>query len=225
MQQRNLVMTDSSQAFMLLSQGYRVLLCTEDPIPQEILSHPNVIKMSVVLPPYEVLSKELNGDIGGMEYDYTTYLMNDVNASTLLDMVVLSANAGNPIALCFGSEVKDLHFGDVLIRHFQNNLGLFFAPNGYGVIDEIKVGYAVERLFMRGELTAMQALSFYPQNVDFSPSMLNYLAILLRPPVQPSELNWYFKNMAQDMNGQHTNQYGQALFCPFEAGPITEEKK
>lgn len=225
MEPRNLVLTDSSQAFILLSQGYRILLCTEDPVPPEVIAHPNTIKMSIVLPPYEVLSKELNGDIVGMQYDYIAYLMNDPNASVLLDMLVLSANAGNPIALCFGSEVNDLRFGSVLLGYLQNNLGIYFAPNGYGAIDKIKVGFAVERLLMRGELTAMQALSFYPIGIDLSPSMLSQLAAMLCPPVQANELNQYFKNMVRDLNGQHTNRYGQAYFCPFEAGPNVEGTK
>ena len=221
--QRNLVLlNDPSQVFPLLNQGFKVILCTEDPVPPEILSHPNTLKASILLPPYGVLSLELNGDIPGMECQYVNYLMTDVNASSLLDLIVLAALMGNPLALCFGSEINDLHFYNPLMFYIENNLGLHFDFGGYGSVDEMKSARAVESLTLKGEITPMQGLSFYPLGMDFSPTMLSYLYAALHPPVDATNYtasNDYFKAIVQDMKGQFASRYGQQYYCPFEAGP------
>lgn len=56
----DLILGDINQLHYLLAQGSKVLLCTEDQVPQELLVHPNVIKVNVLLPPYEVVSLEVD---------------------------------------------------------------------------------------------------------------------------------------------------------------------
>ena len=214
-----ILFNDPNQTYPLLAQGYKVLLCTEDPVSMEVETHPNTIRMSVLLPPYEVVSMEINGDINGMGIAYTNYLTGNRTTVTILRIIYMSVYQGNPIVLCFGSEVNDLNFGKVLVNCLMYYFGLSFIPNNTGYINEEYVKPSISDLYLNGEINAMQALSYYPQNVEIDPPVLMKLVQDLNPPVIDMQTaNQYFMQLINDMKGQYSNKNGQQYYCPFELG-------
>lgn len=226
---RNLVLCfDPNQTYPLLAQGYRVLLCTEDPLLPEIQANPNAVKLSVLLPPYEIVSMEINGDFNGMATAYMQYLANNPTAASIIYITVLSAYLGTPMVLCFGSEVRDLHFGNALLQYLQMNFGLVFSTYGTGSINTDIIPVVIANLYLLGEIDGMQALSYYPVNANIDPRMLQKLVMEMNPPIQhPGDIyesNLYFKQMIMDMHGQSTNSSGKEFYCPFQAIPEGESK-
>ena len=227
-EQRNLVLAyDPNQMYPLLAQGYRVLLCTEDPIPPEVDSHPDSLRMSILLPPYEVVSYEINGDVNTMAAAYQQYLATNPSVITIIDIIYLSAYLGNPTAICFGSEVRDLHFGQVLLQYLSMTMGLNFQPNGYGSIETNICASVVSRMYLMNEINGTQALSYYPPNMDIEFNMLKKLIAEFNPPLVGADMvmdgNTYFRNMVLQLKGQATNTNGQQFYSPFTAGPAVHE--
>ena len=219
-EQRNLILlNDPSVAYGLLSTGYRVLICTEDPLPIEVETHPNTVKLSVLLPPYEVVSMEINGDYNGMAAAYQQYLQTNPTVASIVLISVLSAYLGTPMAICFGSEVRDLKFGEVLLGYLNAQFGLIFSPYGTGYINTDCIPYVVSALYCMGEINGMQALSYYPSGINIEGNMLNRLIFEMHPPVKQEEANNYFMGMVQQIKGQYANQYGKEYYTPFTAIP------
>ena len=219
------LLTDPSLAYPLLATGNRVLICTEDPLPVEVETHPNTVKLSVLLPPYEVVSMEINGDYNGMSAAYKQYLQTNPTVASIILITALSAYLGTPMALCFGSEVRDLKFGNVLLGYLNSQFGLVFSPYGNGCINTDCIPYVISALYCMGEINGMQALSYYPSGVNIEGNMLNRLIQEMQPPVKMEEANNYFMGIVNQIKGQWTNQYGKEYYSPFTAIPEEGQAK
>ena len=225
-EQRQLtLLNDPSMAYPLLSTGYKVLICTEDPLLAEVDTHPNTVKLSVLLPPYEIVSMEINGDYNGMAMTYQQYLQANPTVASIILISVLSAYLGTPMALCFGSEVRDLKFGEVLLGYLNNQFGMVFSPYGNGCLNTDCIPYVISALYCMGEINGMQALSFYPMGVNIEMNMLNRLILEMHPPVKNEDANSYFMGMVQQIKGQWTNQNGKEYYSPFTALPEEGQAK
>ena len=222
--QRNLliVSNDIMALHELLAQGYRVLLCTEDQLPADIMMHPNVMKMTVLLPPYEVVSLEIDRQYDSAMNRYVNYLSAYPSAASMCNIIYLAALGGTPLGIYFGREQNDLQFPNWLLTYFQNFIGLQFSTAlGCGAINTDMAPTILLNMYLNCELQAMQVLAYYPPNTDLPPQMVDKLMAELLPPVPSGDIqagNAYFKDLILQMNGQATNQYGQALRCPFTAG-------
>ena len=219
-----LVANDPSAMYNVLSMGFKVFLCTEDMyIPPEVVNHPNCIKVSVLLPPYEALSAELNRDVGTMTMLYNQYLSTDPSAVSILGMMHIGLYQGTPLCICFGSEVRDLEFWKVLLEYIQNAYGVTFAELGHigGYIDTDYVANTLYSLYVMRELTAAQVLVMYPKNLDFTIPLMNALSMEIGHPPEINDfqsLNNFFKGIAGSMNGSFINASGQNLRSPFTFG-------
>lgn len=221
-----LVVNDVAALYTLLPQGYKVLLCTEDELPSTIMVHPNVIKSSILLPPYEAVSFEVDRQLDTAVNMYTNYLSTYKAASSVCNIAYIAALRGSPLALYLGSESNDLQLIQQLPRYLQYFKGMWFNQYGMGGI-ELDVAPAIlQEEYLNGNFSGMQILSFYPQNMDLPEMMLVKLINELRPPVNNNDLmaaNQYFRQLIITMNGQYANQYGQRYYCPFVGGSQTAD--
>ena len=67
----------------------------------------------------------------------------------------------------------------------------------------------------------MQALAYYPKDLNFTPEILQKLIVDLRPPVDITDYdaaNKYFKSMVSTVDGNTVNKYGQRLYSPIVGG-------
>lgn len=216
-----LVVNDVNSLYALLAQGYKVLLCTEDELPSTIMIHPNVIKASVLLPPYDVVSLEVDRQFDTAFNKYTMYLSTYNAASSICNIVYISALKGTPMALYLGSESNDLQTIKQLPRYLEYYKGLIFNQYNMGAIETNAAPMILQEEYMNGNFNGMQILSFFPFNMDIPEMILVKLIAELRPPIDPNNLqeaNQYFKQLILSMNGQYANQYGQRLYCPLVGG-------
>lgn len=226
-QPRNLTLIANDLMSMnyLLAQGYKVLLCTEDPIPAEIQVHPNVIKVNVLLPPYEVVSLESDRQWDSAVTQLYHYLSTYQTAVSLCDIIYITALRGTPIVLYMGSEYNDLMTVQAIPQFFANYMGLLFVPYGATGLIELDVAPRVLTTeYLSGNFTGMQILSFYPKDMDLPQQMIDKLIMELHPPIQIGDYagaNQYFKSMIQVMDGQAVTQYGQKYWMPFTGGHST----
>lgn len=216
-----LIVNDINSLYALLAQGYRILLCTEDELPSTITVHPNVIKTSILLPPYEAVSFEVDRQLDTAVNKYFMYLSTYSAASSVCNIAYISALRGTPLALYLGSESNDLQLVQQLPRYLQYFKGMWFNQYGPGSIDLSVAPAILQEEYLNGNFNGMQILSFYPQNMDLPDMILVKLLNELKPPVDKNDLaaaNQYFKQLVVAMNGQCTNQYGQQYYCPFVGG-------
>ena len=220
---RNLVLVynDPNAVYGLLAQGYKLLLCTEDSLPQEFLVHPNTLKLSILLPPYEAVSLESDQRFDEAIQMYWMYIMSDPTAMTMVDIIYVSALLGNPMALYLGTEVNDLKLIQSLPQFFANQGLNFNVYAGYGSIETNIAPIVISRLYLGGEILPMQALAYYPKGLNFTPDILQKLIVDLRPPVDINDYeaaNAYFKSMVSAIDGNTVNKYGQKLYSPIVGG-------
>ena len=221
----DLILGDINQLHYLLAQGSKVLLCTEDQVPQELLVHPNVIKVNVLLPPYEVVSLEVDHQWDSAMNQLYHYLTTFSIAVSICDIIYITAMKGTPLALYIGSEYNDLMCVQAIPQFLANYMGLYFVP--YGAMGSMELGVAPRVLtqeYLMGNFTGLQILSFYPPDVDLTEPMLNKLYMELHPPVPMGDMkaiNEYFKSVIRTMGGQAVNNFGQKYYMPFTGGPAT----
>ena len=204
-----------------LYNGYRVLLCTEDPMPPDILVHPNVMKVSVLLPPFEAISLESNNQFDAAMAQYFNYLMTSPEAVALMDIIYISALKGTPLVLFMGSEANDLITVQQLPRYFNDYMGMQFNPYGPGYLNTDVAPRVLTQEYLTGNFTGMQILSFYPVDMDLTEEMIAKLTLELCPPILPGNYdvsNNYFKDIIRGLQGKSANQYGQQYYCPFKGG-------
>lgn len=206
----------------LLAQEYKVLLCTEDNLPPDIMMHPNVIKCSILLPPFEAVSMELDGQLDSAYNNYVNYLTAYWPAMSMMLIIYLSAVKGQALALYMGSEYGDIKILQAIPQVFANHIGMVFSTAyGYGTIDLDKASYAIDALYMACEIQPLQVLSMMPKGYDFQPNTIDKLIAETHPPIATGSIeegNAYFKSLVETMDGQTANQYGQKYYTPFSGG-------
>lgn len=213
-----MVVNEPGSLPMILAQGYKVLLCTEDSIDPNILMHPNIVKSSILLPPYEALTRECDCMTQDAIMTYQQYLIQHPNVRSFMQIVYLSVYMNNPICLYLGTEAMDLQ----LVQQLPNLLAECYGLNFGGQTIELSILPAIfEQMYIGGDLTGIQLLSYWPQNTDFTPAILTRLVGEIPPPVPIANINAvnaYFKDVAAAMNGTVKSAYGQTLYMPFQGG-------
>ena len=206
----------------LLAQEYKILLCTEDNLPQDIMMHPNTIKCSILLPPFEAVSMEIDGQLDSAYNNYVNYLTAYWPALSMMLLIYLAAIKGQPMVLYMGSEFGDIKILQAIPQVFANHIGMNFSQAyGYGTIDLSRASYAIDALYMACEIQPLQVLSMMPIGYDFQPSTVDKLIVEMHPPIATGSIeegNEYFKSLVETMNGKTTNAYGQKYYSPFSGG-------
>lgn len=221
--QRNmpLLVNDPQSLQMILAQGYRVLLCTEDDLSDVLgpVLHPNLIKVSVLLPPYAVISAESNGDMATAFSNYVAYLSQSPTVVEMLQTIYLSAYIGTPICLYLGSEYNGLNSVKQLPQILSANFGLFFGSPG-GIYEGL-LTTTLRSMYLNHRISGNHVICYWPEDQAFDPYVLEQLYNEFHPPVVMTDMqsmNAYFKEMVNAMSGKMTNQFGQALYSPFMGG-------
>lgn len=219
----SLVINDPNSVNYLLAQGYKVLLCTEDNLPSDILIHPNVIKVSVLLPPYEVVSLESDRQWDSAVQQLYYYLSTFSTAVSLCDIIYITALKGTPVCLYMGSEYNDLMCVQAIPQFFSSYMGMLFVPYGaMGMLETSVAQRVLTQEYLSGNFNGLQILSFYPKDMDIPEPILNKLTLELHPPIKIGDIagaNEYFKSLVALMDGKAMNDYGQKYWIPFTGGP------
>lgn len=195
--------------------GGRILMITEDEDPR-LQYIPNKITATILLPPYDVLSDELDGKLEMARAKYFEYLSNREPAEFIA--VLLAAAVQNvQIGIYFGDQLKDLKFPWMFMEYMSGLKGMTIGyRNIYPGIDEHAMPLILLELYNRGYITAEQYLMLMPVDIDIPAFMIFELTRIFRPAfVDNNDYNAYFKDLIKRMK-----QAGKYLYSPIVAPEV-----
>ena len=156
--------------------GTRVVIVTEH-APAVLLQNPNVVKLPVLLPPFNVVSVYVDYGEDAFKEAYLSYL-NQVDIIMNIFLVGAAMHNKNVVVYTTDEEwSKDsIPFMDVLMSVFAASLQLqmtYSGPNMVSFIPSVfSIGYAVTNLFQYGYINE-QSYVRYMANTSFDRNTVN----------------------------------------------------
>ena len=156
--------------------GTRVVIVTEH-APAVLLQNPNVVKLPVLLPPFNVVSVYVDYGEDAFKEAYMSYL-NQVDIIMNIFLVGAAMHNKNVVVYTTDEEwSKDsIPFMDVLMTVFAASLQLqmtYSGPNMVSFIPSVfSIGYAVTNLFQYGYINE-QSYVRYMANTSFDRNTVN----------------------------------------------------
>lgn len=156
--------------------GTRVVIVTEH-APAVLLQNPNVVKLPVLLPPFNVVSVYVDYGEDAFKEAYLSYL-NQVDIIMNIFLVGAAIHNKNVVVYTTDEEwSKDsIPFMDVLMSVFAASLQLqmtYSGPNMVSFIPSVfSIGYAVTNLFQYGYINE-QSYVRYMANTSFDRNTVN----------------------------------------------------
>lgn len=156
--------------------GTRVVIVTEH-APAVLLQNPNVVKLPVLLPPFNVVSVYVDYGEDAFKEAYLSYL-NQVDIIMNIFLVGAAMHNKNVVVYTTDEEwSKDsIPFMDVLMSVFAASLQLQMTYSGPTMVSFIpsvfSIGYAVTNLFQYGYINE-QSYVRYMANTSFDRNTVN----------------------------------------------------
>lgn len=156
--------------------GTRVVIVTEH-APAVLLQNPNVVKLPVLLPPFNVVSVYVDYGEDAFKEAYMSYL-NQIDIIMNIFLVGAAMHNKNVVVYTTDEEwSKDsIPFMDVLMTVFAASLQLqmtYSGPNMVSFIPSVfSIGYAVTNLFQYGYINE-QSYVRYMANTSFDRNTVN----------------------------------------------------
>ena len=194
-------------------QGGKVILITEDEDPR-LQYIPDKIKATILLPPYDALSDELDGNLLLAQDKYYRHLSFTAEASEFITVILAAACHGIRLGLYFGEQLKDLKFPGMLMNYLEVMKGLHIGyVNSYPFIADEYMPNNLTELYSKGYITPEMFLLNMPIDFDIPPIMLQVLIKAFRPVfVDGDDYNGYFKGLIKRIK-----QAGKYLWSPVKA--------
>lgn len=185
----------------------------EDPRLQYI---PNKLTATVLLPPYEALSDELDGRLEMSQLKYFQYLSSEEPAEFIA--ILLAAAVQNiQIGIYFGDQLKDLKFPWLFLNYLTTAKGLTVGYRNVAPgLDERIMPLMLLELYNRQLIGPEQYLMYMPVGYDIPAFMIFELKRIFRPAfVEKNDYNAYFKGLIKRMK-----EAGRYLYSPIVAPEV-----
>lgn len=197
----------------------KVIFVTEDEEPS-LQGLPNRLEASILLPPYESIAAELDGNYQQAELLYGQWLYTK-ECMDYINLITLAIMEGIPTALYFGPQFEEMKFPFSLIKFFQINTGIAFGYDMVcGMMDEQFIPINLSNFLVTEIINIPTFFSMMPVGYDILPAAISYLAESLRPPLKPGsslvQMNEYFKDIIAQIH-----KYGKYLHNPIKAGTLS----
>ena len=208
----NVWLLDSPEMVLNYSlQGGRVIFITEDVDPR-LAYIPNKLSAKILLPPYEAVEAELDGNLDIAQYKYSEYL-SYMEPADYISVLLAAAVQGLQVGLYFGPELRDMKFPMMFIDFLYNQKGLVVGyKNVQPMILDNYLPIVLSELFGRGLINVEGFMTMMPTGADIPPIIMPLLVAELRPPksfVKNGDYNAYFKELIRDIH-----ETGKYLYCP-----------
>jgi hypothetical protein len=201
-----------------INNGGKAVFVTEDDEPS-IRSLPNKLEASILLPPYEAIAAELDGDYATAETLYVQWLYTK-ECKDYINLITFAIMQGIPVGLYFGHQIQEMRYPSVLMRFFQAYMGVTFG-NGMtlGVYDDQFTPINLGEFLLNFIIKIPDFFALMPVDCDIPPMVISYLTEALQPPMRPGatlgELNEYFKGLIRQ-----SHQCGRYVYNPIKAGAL-----
>lgn len=212
----NVWLIDSAEMALSYSlQNGRIVMITEDEDPR-LSFIPNKVTASILLPPYDAIEAELDGNLDIAQMKYYQYLSSQIPAE-FINMILVAALQNVNIGLYFGEQLYDLKFPMMLMDYLYNYKGLSigYKQTPPGLVERYMPPMLGE-LYGMELITAEQFLMYMPADFDIPNFILPALVQRFRPVfVENQDYNKYFKDLIKDIKSA-----GKYLYCPIVAPEV-----
>lgn len=200
------VTQDKNLAIQYAMSGNKVVIVDEGDSTFDNV--PNTMNASVLLPNYESVAMELDGNQMGAHNAYMEWL-NTKECMDYMCLISLAIYRGVPIMLYFGQESKEMNFMNELLFVFLSSFGIKFgyvsADSGYanmnGSIEETIMVEAFGALLIRGIIDIPTYFNMMPVWANVNPTVIGFLNGALNPFVGANptveDYNAYYKRLIQ----------------------------
>ena len=107
--------------------GGKVIYIAEEPAPR-FKTHPAIITAGALLPPFEAIQMELDGNIIEAYMTYERYLMSE-EADMYVSIIIAAALKQIPIGIMFGRDEINMQFPKLFIDFLFKAYGLVIGVN------------------------------------------------------------------------------------------------
>lgn len=176
----------------------RIVILAEN-LRNSLPINPDIITFgSILLPSYNAVEAELNGDLNLFARIYSQDLMSTVQDRFIVLLLAALAKGINILLYIEKDEYYSLHFKDVLATHIYNAYGVMIGNERtkFGV-DESYSPIILSKFYLYDYISSQDFLRTYPVGLDIPLDTLSKLTMEYRPyVVSPSSeaYNAYFKN-------------------------------
>lgn len=172
--------------------GGKVIYIAEEPAPR-FKTHPAIITAGALLPPFEAIQMELDGNIMESYMMYERYLMSE-EADIYVSIILAAALKQIPIGLMFGRDEINMQFPKLFIDFLFKVYGLVIGVNNK------LVPYIVEEA-MPNDLAKLYCMNIidYPTFMEkhpllpINPIVISKMAIEVNPWVTDKNINNYLE--------------------------------
>lgn len=195
--------------------GGKVIYIVEEPEPK-FLSHPAIITAGALLPPFEAIQAELDGNIFQSISIYEDYLQK-MEADPFISVLIAASIKQVPIGILFGKDEMNMQFPKMFIDFMYKFYGLVF-----GIKNKVNP-YIIEQMLPidLAKLYNMNMID-YPTFMEKHPPLpicemvISKLVYDVRPTVKVRDMQHYIEYFEWIKNEIHKNG-GKFLIDPLEA--------
>lgn len=178
------IVADKQSVYNLTLSGIRVISITDDDGKDPMINMPNYIKASILLPPYEALSLELDGKYAEADYRYENWLCGQEPMSFIY-LIALAVLKGIPIALYFDEDTAQMRYVITLLNFIGKVTGLTFgAGTNYGSMRDEFIPINLANLMIAGLIDCQQFIMMMPVGVHLVPQAISMLINYINPPIK-----------------------------------------
>lgn len=172
--------------------GGKVIYIAEEPAPR-FKTHPAIITAGALLPPFEAIQMELDGNIMDATVLYERYLMSE-EADIYVSIILAAALKQIPIGLMFGRDEVNMQFPKLFINFLFKAYGLVIGVNNKLVpsIMEEALPNDLAKLYCMNIIDYPTFMEKHPQ-LPINPVVISKMAIEVNPLVNEKNINGYME--------------------------------
>ena len=178
-----------------LCSGGKVLLLSEQPNPA-IMQSPNLIPATILLPSYECVAAELDGELEIAGAIYSEYLASKEPDMFICAIITALLDPATNILLYVGQDELNMSFINILIGYLMNEYGIIIGSS----IDQFSYNIAYDAVIL-------SKLYLY--------ELINYEFLFTMYPAQVNIPEYIVPKLVHDMNPYLQVQTPEAYYCYF----------
>lgn len=200
-----------------LLNGIKVIAITEGN-DQIQYKYPNILMASILLPPYEVMSAEIDGLADRANQLYIGYLMTK-EPDVFISAVFTALVKGIPVGVYVPEDELELGFVRCLMEYIFNVFGIMIAGGSVrfsynNTFDHINVC----KMYLYDLISCSEFFKLYPDEIPIDMTVINKLVYELNPYIEEGNTLQNYLDYFNQMKFAIKMNANRMLIDPFERG-------
>lgn len=195
--------------------GGKIIYIVEEP-STKFSTHPAIITAGALLPPFEAIHADLDGDIIRSSAIYEQYL-NTQEADIYVSIIIAAAIRQIPIGIMFGRDELNMQFPKMLIDFLYRYYGLVLGIRNkiQPYIEEQFLPVNLAKLYNMNLIDYQTFMEKHPSTFPIHNMAISKLAYDINPPIKERTHQNYVEYFEMVKRAIHNNE-GKFLFDPLE---------